>query len=1004
MLKRIFDFQGRRGRLPKGPFNVLRRIGSVAVNVEESRYQIRSKDLGKLHRAASKGKVARVEHILSLGENDLNDKDKMNRTALHLACANGHVEVVTLLVRGKCELNLRDNEERTPLLKAIQCRQEDCALILLESGANPNVRDISGNSPLHYAACGSCMTTAAQLLLCNADIEARNKHGLTPLLLAISKNNDQMVEFLISKGANIHVIDEDKRTALMFAVINGSTNTVKLLLQRDIDVKSRDIYEFTAREYAVVHGFDNICQLISKYSEENKAKNSSQNFQTSAPGKKLSEEDSLKKSGGQSSKSTEDTHGDEASFKISGIDDSFPESTDEDFDFDEKNMQKPNLKELMDTFLQSKKEEKETKCHIVKPGKRANSQGFSHEKSAVKPSLKSSAGLGLTKKGSVQTVVGEEESCSNTIERVQKEKINNDDLTSHEAHKSNRSNKMSALGLEEEEDTESPWDSESLPESLPQKNVGHFSGSPGQRGENLLNKQVGELLDVERTAKEEQEKLGGSAFNHPQISDSHEKEDLLHEHRMLQDEIARLRIEVDTIKQSHHSIISTPVHDHEQSQASGRKLELALQRQREEWFCFRDKINFAMSNLKEENEILSQQLSKAVGKFSSLETELCHTRDALRENTSVLEHVQRDLSHTQCQKKEIEHRYQKKQEKLNKYITKQESLEERLSKLQTENELLRQQLSEAQNKAENKEKTLIDIQNRFMEIIKNLQTKNEKCLLLKESNELVNDCNHLKERLNQCESEKGEREVGNLTTALEISSSECLPAVTRNQVEQMLLSMTSLQKKCEKLEKTTKKLEQEIVNLKTHMVQTSSQEKVEQLRANDNASLRREMELRIQELESELSKKTDKENLMKTKLEKYQQLYLEEVKFSKSILANRVNDLHMTTEIPEEINTRCFVEKQQNGSSISSLTMRPVLEPPSVGILKGSVISRHHSPRENLVIPTCSQQISSDRMVTYFLKVQRKLEKRITRELEEATAELESGAWTAATTLSYGLH
>ncbi|KAI5135981.1 Ankyrin Repeat Domain-Containing Protein 26 [Manis pentadactyla] len=530
MLKRIFDFQGRRGRLPKGPFNVLRRIGSVAVNVEESRYQIRSKDLGKLHRAASKGKVARVEHILSLGENDLNDKDKMNRTALHLACANGHVEVVTLLVRGKCELNLRDNEERTPLLKAIQCRQEDCALILLESGANPNVRDISGNSPLHYAACGSCMTTAAQLLLCNADIEARNKHGLTPLLLAISKNNDQMVEFLISKGANIHVIDEDKRTALMFAVINGSTNTVKLLLQRDIDVKSRDIYEFTAREYAVVHGFDNICQLISKYSEENKAKNSSQNFQTSAPGPegvvcpvfchaakystcrpsslvvgfcselsnlnrragevvlcyvKLSEEDSLKKSGGQSSKSTEDTHGDEASFKISGIDDSFPESTDEDFDFDEKVFS--CTLNLFFTVIKAK-------CHIVKPGKRANSQGFSHEKSAVKPSLKSSAGLGLTKKGSVQTVVGEEESCSNTIERVQKEKINNDDLTSHEAHKSNRSNKMSALGLEEEEDTESPWDSESLPESLPQKNVGHFSGSPGQRGENLLNKQVGDSL------------------------------------------------------------------------------------------------------------------------------------------------------------------------------------------------------------------------------------------------------------------------------------------------------------------------------------------------------------------------------------------------------------------------------------------------------------------------------------------------------------------------------
>ncbi|KAK2501250.1 hypothetical protein MC885_004509, partial [Smutsia gigantea] len=178
------------------------------------------------------------------------------RTALHLACANGHVEVVTLLVQRKCELNLCDNEERTPLLKAIQCQQEDCALILLESGADPYVRDISGNNALHYAACGSRITTAARLLLYNVDMEARNKHNLTPLLLAISKNNDQVVEYLISKGANIHVIDKNKRTALMYAVINGSTNIVKLLLQQNINVLSQDIYGRTAEEYAVIYSFD----------------------------------------------------------------------------------------------------------------------------------------------------------------------------------------------------------------------------------------------------------------------------------------------------------------------------------------------------------------------------------------------------------------------------------------------------------------------------------------------------------------------------------------------------------------------------------------------------------------------------------------------------------------------------------------------------------------------------------------------------------------------------
>lgn len=39
------------------------------------------------------------------------------RTPLHLACANGHVDVVTYLVENKCKLNLFDNDNRSPLMK-----------------------------------------------------------------------------------------------------------------------------------------------------------------------------------------------------------------------------------------------------------------------------------------------------------------------------------------------------------------------------------------------------------------------------------------------------------------------------------------------------------------------------------------------------------------------------------------------------------------------------------------------------------------------------------------------------------------------------------------------------------------------------------------------------------------------------------------------------------------------------------------------------------------------
>lgn len=64
-----------------------------------------------------------------------------------------------------------------------------------------------------------------------------------------------------------------------------------------------------------------------------------------------------------------------------------------------------------------------------------------------------------------------------------------------------------------------------------------------------------------------------------------------------------------------------------------------------------------------------------------------------------------------------------KQDKLNKYIRKQESLKERSSQLQRENESLRQQLDDTQNEAEDNKKALFNILNQFQESVKELQTE-----------------------------------------------------------------------------------------------------------------------------------------------------------------------------------------------------------------------------------------------------------------------------------------
>ena len=61
-------------------------------------------------------------------------------------------------------------------------------------------------------------------------------------------------------------------------------------------------------------------------------------------------------------------------------------------------------------------------------------------------------------------------------------------------------------------------------------------------------------------------------------------------------------------------------------------------------------------------------------------------------------------------------------------------------------------------------------------------------------------------------------QINDLTAELETASSKCVHLDAKNQVlQEELLSMKGMQKKCEKLEKNKKKLEQEVVNLRSHI-------------------------------------------------------------------------------------------------------------------------------------------------------------------------------------------
>ncbi|XP_035177653.1 ankyrin repeat domain-containing protein 26-like isoform X4 [Oxyura jamaicensis] len=369
-MKKIFGFGRKRKGQPPPPG------GAAASPCPAGAYELRQKELGKLHRAAASGDLAQVRQ--GLKKHGIDERDKAQRTPLHLACANGHVDVVTYLVENKCKLNLLDNDNRSPLMKAVQCQQEKCVAILLEHGADPNLADASGNTALHLAAATPNTSLAGMLLEHNANIDAQNKEGYTPLILAVLEHHEEMVEFLLKKGADVHAQDHCERTPLMTAASGGELNLIKVLLRYGADLSHKDTKGWTAEDYAIIHGYSSLSKQLAEYTDWENTGEASAGGKQSFPvlttphragaagftlGAPAVDRGGMQQSPNQASRTGESrkaiddfSQGDSIrSSEKEGSDDSWHTSEEEELDFTPKKPQKPNLTLLMNASQQFKK-------------------------------------------------------------------------------------------------------------------------------------------------------------------------------------------------------------------------------------------------------------------------------------------------------------------------------------------------------------------------------------------------------------------------------------------------------------------------------------------------------------------------------------------------------------------------------------------------------------------------------------------------------------------------
>lgn len=183
--------------------------------------------------AAMNGHAQTVKLLLDMGS-DINAQIETNRnTALTLACFQGRVDVVSLLLDRKANAEHRAKTGLTPLMEAASGGFVDVGRVLLDKGADVNAPPVpsSRDTALTIAADKGHCKFVELLLSRGAACDVKNKKGNSPLWLACNGGHIDVVNLLIQAGVDVDSQDNRKISCLMAGFRRGHVKVVKLMVR-----------------------------------------------------------------------------------------------------------------------------------------------------------------------------------------------------------------------------------------------------------------------------------------------------------------------------------------------------------------------------------------------------------------------------------------------------------------------------------------------------------------------------------------------------------------------------------------------------------------------------------------------------------------------------------------------------------------------------------------------------------------------------------------------------
>ncbi|XP_034489842.1 L-asparaginase [Drosophila innubila] len=182
-----------------------------------------------INAAVAEGDIKKINNLKAYGA-DLSGSNHDHRTALHLACQMGNLQIVRHLLHNGVSVHIRDRYDRTPLQEAVSTDNHEIIQLLISCGAH-----LTGSS----RAVGEQLCAAA------------------------SRGSLRRLQSYQLAGTDLSLSDPSGRTALHVAALHGFEELIHYMLPYMENTDKKDMLGLTAYDYALRGSHASIADLLN---------------------------------------------------------------------------------------------------------------------------------------------------------------------------------------------------------------------------------------------------------------------------------------------------------------------------------------------------------------------------------------------------------------------------------------------------------------------------------------------------------------------------------------------------------------------------------------------------------------------------------------------------------------------------------------------------------------------------------------------------------------------